>query len=324
MAKVSVIVPVYNVEKYIKKCIDSILSQTFGDIQVILVDDGSTDNSGSVCEQYKSDSRIEVIHKSNGGLSDARNAGMKYVMGDYVLFIDSDDYIDKEMVEILYRNAIEYDVDFSACGIYNEYKDRVVPQCEKMEEFKCSSEEAFGYILVGEKIPGTICNKLIKREIAEKLLFPVGKLYEDAFYTIDLMQNVKSVYVTTKPMYYYVHRSNSITTERYKKSSMDFIEAFEQTKEVVESKFPDSIKEAEFKLFWAYFSVFDRMLMENRYWEIAEYPKVRDFLKKNAMRIVKDQYFQKARKIGALALKVNVKIYRKLIMYNEKKNKQLL
>lgn len=325
MAKVSIIIPIYNIEKYMKKCLESVLGQTFQDIEVILVDDGSSDRSGKICDIYaQKDTRVKVLHKKNGGQSDARNVGIKHATGENVLFIDGDDYIDPDMVQVLYENLVTHQVDVSACGIYDAYQDKVVEQCEEREEFFCEQEEAFGYILVGKKIPGTLCNKLIRRELIEDLAFPVGKLYEDAFYTLDLMQKVKTMYVTTKPMYYYVHRANSSTTETYSKASLDFIEAYEATKKVVEEKFPSIIRQAEFKLFWAYFSVLDRMLLVDEYWKLPDYHRVKSYLKRHAIRIMQDEYFQKARKLGAFALLINVRLYRCMILLNNKKNKKLL
>lgn len=115
--KISIIVPVYNVEQYITRCIESITSQTYRNIEILLIDDGSTDNSGNICDEYqKKDSRVMTFHKTNGGLSDARNYGIKHASGQYLCFVDSDDYISKHMVEILYNNLIKYSADISACG----------------------------------------------------------------------------------------------------------------------------------------------------------------------------------------------------------------
>lgn len=325
MSKVSIIVPVYNVEKYIRKCLDSIINQTLEDIEIILVDDGSKDASGSICDEYAlQDNRISVIHKENGGLSDARNTGVKRATSDYILFIDSDDYIKENMVECLYKLLVDYQVDMSACGVYNVYSSGEKAQCDVLEEFLCDNVEAFGHIMVGWKIPGTICNKLIKREIAQELLFPVGRLYEDAFYTTQLMQRVKSVAVTTEPMYYYFHREGSITTTAFKKKDMDIVFAYEENLKVIREKFPKIIEQAQFRLYWAYFTVLDRMLQLDNYKSIEDYRRVVRYLKKNAWAVVKSKYFYKSRKIGAIALFFNVKIYKAMVNYNMRKNAKIL
>ncbi len=122
MCEISIIVPVYKVEPYLRKCVDSILAQTFTDFEVILVDDGSPDNSGKICDEYASkDSRVRVIHKENGGLSSARNAGIDVARGKYLGFVDSDDYIEKDMYELLYDNIVKEQADLSICGIYDIY-----------------------------------------------------------------------------------------------------------------------------------------------------------------------------------------------------------
>ena len=125
MPKISIIVPVYNVEKYLEKCVRSILAQTFTDFELILVDDGSPDSSGAMCDQFaEQDQRVKVIHKENGGLSDARNAGIEIATGEYLGFVDSDDYIADDMYELLYTNIVKEDADLSICGIYDVYEER--------------------------------------------------------------------------------------------------------------------------------------------------------------------------------------------------------
>ena len=129
MPKISIIVPVYNVEKYLEKCVRSILAQTFTDFELILVDDGSPDSSGAMCDQFaEQDQRVKVIHKENGGLSDARNAGIEIATGEYLGFVDSDDYIADDMYELLYTNIVK-DADLSICGIYDVYEERA--NCKK-------------------------------------------------------------------------------------------------------------------------------------------------------------------------------------------------
>ena len=229
MDKISVIVPVYNVRKYLKKAIYSIINQKYRNLEIILVDDGSTDGSGEICDEFKKiDDRIVVYHKENGGLSSTRNYGMKKATGDYVIFIDSDDYIHQEMIFSLYEERKKVDADVSVCGIMNVYNTKEIPQCNDTEQnFVYNQKEFLKELLIGEKIPGSICNKLLKREIAEKLSFPEGKIYEDVFYHLELIKLAKTYVITTKPYYYYYHRSDSITTEKYNSKKLDVLEAYE-------------------------------------------------------------------------------------------------
>ncbi|MCF2555219.1 glycosyltransferase family 2 protein [Faecalicatena contorta] len=325
MPAVSIIVPVYNVEKYLRKCLDSILKQTFHDWELILIDDGSMDRSADICKEYlgKND-RIKYFFQENGGLGHARNQGVRKAMGKYILFVDSDDFIAENMIEVLYNNIVKSDADVASCGIYNVFSQKCVAQCEQIEQFECSAEEAFKLLLIGKKIPGSSCNKLFRAELLDKVKFPEGVLYEDVWFHTELIQNIKKVYVDTTPLYYYVHRADSITTRKYDSAAMAFIEAYEDTYRIVREKYPNIVREARFKLLWAYFSILDRMLQEKKYWEIDEYKKVKNYLKRNVLWIVKDNYFRKSRKIAAIALFVNVRLYAVLMKINNKMNKGII
>ncbi len=324
MHKISVIVPVYNVEKYLEKCVESIIAQTYSNLEIILVDDGATDSSGLICDRYaENDKRIKVIHKENGGLSSARNAGIVAAEGEYIGFVDSDDYIEKNMIELLAEELISNDADMSVCGVYNVYQERKIPQCSKIERFVCGGEEAYKLLMIGEKIPGTVCNKLFKRKMIQQLRFPEGKLYEDAFFHINLMPLIKKVAVNTTPMYFYVHRKGSITTAKFNSRGMDVIEAYEKNYLSVKQNYPAIIDVAEFRVEWAYFVVMDRMMECDHYWTIPEYKKVKRFLKKKAPAILTSRYFRKSRRIGALALMLNIKLYCLLSRINRAQREKL-
>lgn len=319
---VSVVVPVYNVQDYLERCVDSIINQTFSDLEILLVDDGATDKSPSMCNDFaKADGRIKVIHKENGGLSSARNSGIEAATGDYICFIDSDDYIEADMIELL--TSTIGDCDICTCGVYNNYASGVSPQYAGSDQsFETDGEKAFAMILHGKLIPATICNKLIKMSIAKGLRFPVGKLYEDAFFTNDLMPLVTKVNVNTSPKYHYVHRAGSITTTPFKPKDMDVIAAYEKTQELID-RFPTIIEFAKFRLQWAHFTVLDRILMVPNYKTVPEYEQVVGYLKVNAFKIMSSPVFTKNRKIAAFALKINVGLYRILLMRNEKHAKRL-
>lgn len=325
MPKVSVIIPVYNVERYVEKSIQSVLNQSMKDIEIILVNDGSTDKSGEICDRYgEKEERIIVIHKENGGLSSARNVGVKAASGDYIGFIDSDDYIESVMYETLYQMAERDSADVAVCGVYDVYKNGKVPQCASREVFVCDQEEMFGHILLGEKISGTVCNKLIRKDIAKTLEFPVGKLFEDVFYSALLVQKIKKVSVTTEPMYFYVHRSDSITTCGYRRKDLDVIEAFEIDKQLAVSHFPKLIAKAEFALNSAYLRVLDKILLTKGYRRFPEYKIVKKYVKEHGKDIVYSPYFRNSRKVAVQALRINILLYKYLLMLNEKVNRKQL
>ena len=315
MDKISVIVPVYKVEPYLRKCAESIRSQTFSDLEIIFVNDGSPDSCGDICEEYaKKDERVLVIHKENGGLSDARNAGLAHATGDYVIFIDSDDYLAPDMFAYLYTNMQRTKADVSTCMAFDVYGDRIEAPKYEEEVIVCEAEEFYSYILRGTKVCGEIWNKLFKREIIEGLAFPKGKLYEDIFFTADFVKNVKVACVGTSPKYYYVHRADSITGKPYRKQLMDIIEGYEKTYQGVCASFPNLKQEAQCLRIWARFIVLDKILLESDYKRIPEHKEMISFLKAHRKEIWANPHFQMKRKLAVTLLSINLSLYRKIVL----------
>ncbi len=225
---ISIIVPVYKVEEYINKCVDSIINQTYKNLEIILVDDGSPDNCPKICDEYaKKDSRIKVIHKPNGGLSDARNRGIKEATGEYIGFIDSDDYIDEGMYEYLYELIKKYDADISICGhrdVGLVNREGVVPN----EELKLNNIEALKILAEDGVIKNHAVTKLYKRSlfIDNNIEYPVGKIMEDILTTYKLIEKSKVIVVGTKTFYNYLKREDSITG---KKSAQRYISHVENS-----------------------------------------------------------------------------------------------
>ena len=206
MKKVSVIVPVYNVQDYIEKCLDSLVYQTLEDIEIIVVNDGSTDESKIVVQKYinKYPEKIIYVEKENGGLSDARNYGMKYATGEYIAFVDSDDYVEKDMYEKMYEKAKKEDSDMVECNFYWEYPKKL--KLDKGIKYKVKQD-----MLV--KVRVVAWNKLIKRSILNetKIEFPKGLRYEDVEFTYKLIPYINKVSFVTEPMVHYIQRQNSIS-----------------------------------------------------------------------------------------------------------------
>lgn len=202
-AKVSIIVPVYNIELYLQKCLDSILSQSFLDLQIIIVNDGSTDNSEGIIKNYAAkDDRILYLKKENGGLSDARNYGLNYVSGKYILFIDGDDYLDSKMVELLYKNAEENNSDIVECSYYQDFGTKLVLKSVAFTNIK--EDITFGCC--------SVWNKLYKAELLQKsgVRFFKGVQYEDVNFNTKLLPFVNRKTSVSVPLYYYVQRQTSI------------------------------------------------------------------------------------------------------------------
>lgn len=219
---ISVVVPVYNVEDYIHKCVDSIINQTYRNLEIILVDDGSTDNSGRICDEYAEiDERIKVIHKENGGLSDARNAGIDISKGDYLGFVDSDDYIDADMYRILMNNMKNADADISTCVRIMYTGDDSIPLCEENTTVCLNSYDAIKDLFTKNRFVYPMAwDKLYKREMFSNIRFPVGRLYEDAAVMYHIFEKADKIVATEKQMYYYVKRQGSITSSLYSKKKI--------------------------------------------------------------------------------------------------------
>ena len=211
MDLISVIVPVYNVEKYLDRCVQSIVNQTYKNLEIILVDDGSPDNCGKMCDDWAhKDSRVKVVHKTNGGLSDARNAGMAVAQGEYIAFVDSDDWVDIRFVELLYNAASVHKVKLSACDAKTVYRfeSENIPDLPQTEVF--TSQQALQTLTVGQKFRAVAWNKLYHRTLLEDEQFEVDRYHEDEFFTYRILaKNNYSVYVNA-PLYYYFQREGSI------------------------------------------------------------------------------------------------------------------
>ena len=232
MAEVSIIVPVYQVEKYIRQCVDSILAQTFTDFELILLDDGSKDQSGQICDEYaRMDERVRVIHKENGGLSDARNKGMDQINGNYFMFVDSDDYIAPTMVECLYKNILSQNADIAACNyLYFSENDRKKDFVTNVKSEILDGTEIF-YNRKNERNYGiwTVAwNKLYKRKTCGKVRFRFGKYHEDEFWANEIYQMDIKIVTISECLYYYRQHENSTMRQKKIARSLDIIEAFQE------------------------------------------------------------------------------------------------
>ena len=210
---ISVIVPIYNVENFLEKCVDSIVKQTYENIEIILIDDGSPDRCGVICDDYsKKDERIKVIHKKNGGLSDARNCGINVAKGEYVLCIDSDDWIEKNMIEVLYNNVVKYDADISICEFVEEdINGKILKKKKENSEIKCfNTIDALKELIIQENITNHAWNKLYRKELFKNIEYPKGQLMEDISTTYKLFEKSNKIIYQNITLYHYIQRSTSI------------------------------------------------------------------------------------------------------------------
>ena len=217
---ISVIVPVYNVEPYLRKCVDSILNQTYRNLEVILVDDGSPDGCPGICDEYAAkDERVKVIHKKNGGLSDARNAGMAVMNGDYLSFVDSDDLLPVDAIETLHRIAVEENADL-VIGGHNRFEDTPLSSTDtELFVKRWTPVEAMADMLRNGCASWA---RLYRRELHQSILFPVGEINEDEAIVLELLERCNCIAVTNAVVYYYRFRPESITTARFSAKKLDW------------------------------------------------------------------------------------------------------
>lgn len=318
--KISIIVPVYNVEAYLERCVESILKQTYTNLEILLVNDGSTDKSGELCDKLAlRDHRIRVIHKENGGLSDARNRGIDEASSNLIGFIDSDDYIDEDMYETLYRQMVASKADLSMCGHYDVYHQIPEKQVAEIKTWELMPEEAIKMVMEAKILSVTAVNKLYKKALFEQLRFRIGKIAEDAFIMVDLIHQCSKIVATNEKKYYYVHRENSITTQKFSLKFLNVIEAYEQNAKMISENYPDLYDVAIMRLNWAYFYVLDRLLVDNDFKDKVLEDRLISYLKKNKRSILMDSRFTRARKMSFLVLCLSRKLYLKILLTQTKR-----
>lgn len=242
---VSVIIPIYKVEKYLRKCIDSVLNQTYQDFEIILVDDCSPDNCPEICDEYaKSDDRIKVIHKENGGVSSARNAGLKVATGEYIAFVDSDDFISENFLEILLDGLLTNGADLSCCDrfIIYEGKGDNIQELESHVNWQEVTTQKFDYALTEEKYAGFAWNKLFKKDILlQKNLKFDEQIFtgEDLAFVLEYLTLCEKVAYTQTPLYGYLVRDNSITTTvKFNQRQFTILRARERVLEIIKEYSP--------------------------------------------------------------------------------------
>lgn len=276
---ISVIVPIYKVEKYLERCITSIVRQTYADLEIILVDDGSPDGSPAICDRWEQkEGRIKVIHKQNGGLSDARNAGLELASGEYIIFVDSDDWIAPNMAEILLDNLNEAEADISECRAQKVSGQEEVKVGPGGTVSAFSTEEALGALIREQPLKQTVWNKLYKRDVLPKEGFPVGKVHEDEFFTYRAFGNSKKIVFTDAALYYYFQRSDSIMGERFSLKRLDSLDGRFGRYQYVKEYFPDLVFEAKKDLFFLCLFYYQKALAsKEKELRIGSFRQIKDY-----------------------------------------------
>jgi exopolysaccharide biosynthesis predicted pyruvyltransferase EpsI/glycosyltransferase involved in cell wall biosynthesis len=226
MDKITIIIPVYRVEAFLRKCIESVIEQTYDHLEIILVDDGSPDNCPSICDEYaRLDQRIKVIHQKNGGISAARNAGIELASGDYIAFVDSDDWVERDMYEVLYEKARALDADITICGYYIVKENKISLSCVIEEDIVYSMEEALGELLQDTKVRNYLWNKLYKRDLFTRIRFPVAAAYEDMAAMYQLFVLANRIALIDEYKYYYSYRKEGLSKQSAFRYGYDLFKA---------------------------------------------------------------------------------------------------
>lgn len=224
---ISVIVPIFNVEDVLNRCIESIVTQTYKNIEIILVDDGSSDKSGAICDEWeRKDRRITVIHKNNGGAASARNYGLEIAKGEYIGFVDSDDYIAADMYELLLAD-MESDIDVACCGTVTLYPDRMkvrpVLYDNAPRKMVFTNQEAVKELLLLKYLSFSPCDKLFRRELFNNIRFPVGKVCEDLPVIYECIKESRKIINIGQVKYFYCYRENSVSRKKFSKERISYI-----------------------------------------------------------------------------------------------------
>ncbi len=254
---VSVIVPVYNIQDYIGKCLDSIICQTYSMIEIIVIDDGSSDNSGVICDKYKEkDNRIKVIHKRNGGLSSARNVGIQNSSGEILVFVDGDDWIDDKYIETLITVMKERNADIVCCASRIVFGDNTVEGSEVGDVKEYSPEAAIESLCYNREMICAVWGKMYKRELFDDIRFPVGKTFEDMAVAHKLFDKANKIAYVDYFGHYYYQRRGSILNSGYNDNKLDRIYISEDILKFVKERYPNIINSAYCRCLLSYLGAY--------------------------------------------------------------------
>jgi len=299
--KISLIIPVYNVEKFLSRCVNSVIKQTYKNLEIFLVDDGSTDNSGNLCDKYaQKDKRIKVIHKKNGGLSDARNVAIDKITGSYITFIDSDDYVSKDYVEYLFNNLKNTNSDISTCLYQSFYEGEEATIKEEVGELiVCEKEEALKRLFYQTQTTTSAWGKLYKKKLFKGIRYPKGKICEDLDTTYKLFSKSNKVAIGTAKNYYYLIRKDSIINSNFSSKRMDALKFAKNMVVFISTYYPSLSLSARNRYFAEAIFIFMAIPYKKDYY--LERKKVFAVIKENRKEIIFDKNSRLFFRLCALA-----------------------
>ena len=315
---ITVIINTYNREKYIKKCIDSIINQTYKNLEILIINDGSTDNTVKICKNYK-DKRIRIITTKNQGLSLSRNTGIDNAKGEYLYFVDSDDFIEVDTIEYLYSLCKKYKSDFSTCEplIIFDYNYKNKQPREKIKVL--NKQQMLKKVLISEKYKNSTWNKLIKKELYNNIRFE-NRIINDIVVTYKLVLKVEKIVYSNQKKYYYLKHKNAVTKDGFKKieRTSDYYKAITERYEYIKRIYPNMI-ENDMGLCRAILKLY---LVENK--QIGEYLEKQHVIEEKKKTFSTKMLFgnvQLKEKIKIILFRINPKIYKKIGLLYRKKYK---
>lgn len=326
---VSIIVPIYNVSEYLEKCIMSLINQTYKNIEIILVNDGSTDNSLDICKKYETeDKRIVVLNKINGGLSDARNYGIERAKGKYITCVDSDDYVTDDYVEFMYNNLKKDDADISICKHIVLFDNNTQISTATHKKYILNPKDTLEMLLYDEDMDVSAVAKLYKKELFEGIKYPKGQLFEDAATTYKLIDKASKITFESEGKYFYIIRQDSITNRRFDERKADLIKSTKQMTEYIRNKYPELKQGCDRRDMYAYLSTLMQMTKEK---DIKKHSKLQNeimtYIKSNRSKILKDKRIPKRDRmalistfLGYRGFKTAWNIYQNILRKREKIN----
>jgi len=306
---ISIILPIYNIENYLDKCMKSILSQTYSNLEIIMVDDGSTDSCSYKCDKYHlKDKRIVVFHKKNGGLSDARNYGIEKSNGQYIACIDPDDYVDTDYIEYLYKLLKKYNTGMSICQEKVHYDNGSIKDHGSFGEENIKTEKCLERMLYHDVIDTSACGKLYHRDLFKNVQYPKGKIFEDIGTTYKLMMQCASIAVGYESKYHYIFHNNSIVNGIFKPNKLDLIQMTDSMAADVTQKYPKLKDAALRRRVYSRLSTLNQMLNTSGY--IKERNEIISFINTNRKSVILNKKAPKRDKIALLLLRISYKLYR--------------
>lgn len=306
---VTVIVPVYKVEPYLRRCLDSIVNQTYKNLEIILIDDGSPDNCGVICDEYaENDKRIKVIHKENGGLSSARNVGLDVFKGEYVTFVDSDDVVSLDMIEYLYDLLSDNNAEISVC------LHEIVRDNHRWISFKnvnnqtVTPKECIKKLLYNDGVDTSAWAKLYKASLFNNVRYPQGKLFEDIATTYKLFFNANRIALGNEAKYSYILRNSSIVGSSFNEKKLDLLEMTDEMGRNVLNVYPSLSKAVLRRRVYARFSTLNQLA------GCVDYKKEKDsiikFIKYNTWKVLLNNKVGLKDKIASILLNINYELYK--------------